>query len=218
MNFQSTILDLPSICHGFGFPRIAVEKHVAAYAVQTFPTKQVHSHKVYVVTELPQAVIEADAFVTNVPGIVCSVRTADCVPILLADPVKRVVGAVHAGWRGTAADIVGEAITVFQRRFGSQLEDLCVAIGPAICGNCYQVGEDVARAMGMLSPDAVKKQDEKYVVDLKLANRDRLRELGVLSEQIWLSKECTFCGQGNLASFRRDQTTERQENFIFIER
>jgi polyphenol oxidase len=91
---------------------------------------------------------EGDALIASRPGLTVSIRTADCFPILLADPVHRVVAAVHAGWRGTAAEIVTVTLRRMSEEFGTRAEDVAAAIGPGIGVCCYRVGEEVARRFG----------------------------------------------------------------------
>ena len=90
-----------------------------------------------------KAVLEGDGLVTNLPGVMLGVGTADCVPVLVVDVEKRAVGAFHAGWRGTAVGIVGEGIEAMQREYGSRPQDLRAAVGPSIGACCYAVGEEV---------------------------------------------------------------------------
>ena len=104
--------------------------------------KQIHSAVVWVV-EQPGCAGEGDALVTDQAGLSVSVRTADCYPILLVDQRRRAVAAVHAGWRGTAAGIAGETIQRMHAQFGTDAEDLLVAIGPGIGACCYEVGLEV---------------------------------------------------------------------------
>ena len=90
-----------------------------------------------------KAVLEGDGMVTDVPGMLLGVGTADCVPVLVVDVEKRAVGAFHAGWRGTVTGIVGEGIEAMRREYGSRSEDLRAAVGPSIGACCYAVGEEV---------------------------------------------------------------------------
>lgn len=105
--------------------------------------RQVHSDVIHVIETAPIETISGDALVTAVPGLLLAVKTADCTPILLADPRNKVVAAVHAGWRGTVKRIVEKTVGVMRQRFGSRPADLRAAIGPGIRQCCYQVGEEV---------------------------------------------------------------------------
>ena len=139
---------------------------------------------------------EGDALITQQEGTIVGVRTADCVPILIADERNRASAAIHAGWRGTAVRIVENAIGEMRRVYGSRPEDLHAAIGPAIGACCYEVGPDVARQFGMQTETPVK-------IDLAAINEKQLAEAGVLD--IWQSRQCTFCEAERFFSFRREK-------------
>ena len=117
---------------------------------------------------------ECDALITNVPGIALVVFTADCTPILLHDPVTGAVGAVHAGWRGTALGIAAKAIDAMVSAFGCKRENICAAIGPNIGPCCFETDGDVPEAMvAALGDDAkpfISARGEKFHVDLKQIN------------------------------------------------
>ena len=150
--------------------------------------------------ELP----ECDGLITNEPGVALAVFTADCTPILLHDPVTGAVGAVHAGWRGTAAAIAGKAVEAMVREFGSKPEDIRAAIGPNIGFCCFQTDEDVPNAMlsafGEEVGPFIREADEKYYVNLKEINALVLRRAGVLSVEI--STDCTVCQSHRFWSHR----------------
>ena len=141
--------------------------------------------------ELP----ECDALITNEPGTALAVFTADCTPILLHDPVTGAVGAVHAGWRGTAAAITGKAVAAMQREFGSRPEDLRAAIGPNIGFCCFETDADVPSAMVAAFGERVKpwirEEGDKFYVNLKEINALVLRDAGV--RQVEISDACTVC-------------------------
>jgi len=153
--------------------------------------KQIHSGLALAADRLGCAG-EGDALITSLPGLAVSVRTADCYPILLADVGTRVVAAVHAGWRGTAAGVGPAAIAKMQ----SSPAHIHAAIGPGIGACCYQVGEDVARRFGM--PDACR-------LDLAEINRRQLIDAGVPEGQIDVLRACTHCDAERFHSYRRDK-------------
>ena len=166
-------------------------------------SRQVHGSAARIVTaedahELFSPVpYEADALVTAVPGIALFIFVADCVPILLHDPVKRVIAAVHAGWRSTVADIVGSAVSAMVS-IGSSPADIRAGIGPSIGRCCFETGPEVPEAVrGLLGTEAEGFIDEKgggkYLVDLKGINGRRLTELGLSERNISVSGECTYC-------------------------
>ncbi len=147
---------------------------------------------------------ECDGLVTNTPGIALVVFTADCTPILLHDPVTGAVGAVHAGWRGTAAAIAARAVEKMGECYGSRPEDIHAAIGPNI-GPChFETDADVPEAMiaafGEEAAPFVEKRGNKYHLDLKAINALVLRRAGV--KAIDISGECTMCEPDRFWSHR----------------
>lgn len=148
---------------------------------------------------------ECDALVTNTPGVTLAAFTADCTPILLHDPVTGAVGAVHAGWRGTVADIAGNAVRAMCENYGSQPQNICAAIGPNIGVCCFETDEDVPAAVrAVLGPDAegfIVPAGEKFRVDLKGVNAALLRRAGVT--RIDISCDCTACNPDRFWSHRR---------------
>jgi hypothetical protein len=147
---------------------------------------------------------EADAAVAGDAGQLLAIETADCLPVLLADPVGRRVAAVHAGWRGTAQHVVVAAVEALIAR-GSRPGDLLAGLGPAIGACCYQVGPEVRDALGPgqgahLRPDA----EGRFRLDLRAANRQQLLEAGVSAARIQALEECTFCRAERYPSYRRE--------------
>lgn len=140
---------------------------------------------------------EADAAVTTDPGLVLSVRVADCTPVALVTP--RGLALAHAGWRGTAAGIAPAALRVLLGRTGEPAADVMAWIGPAIGVCCYEVGEEVARAM---PPGAVQQRGDRVHVDLAEASRLQLLDAGVPPARIGLSGWCTRCHQHLFHSHR----------------
>jgi YfiH family protein len=145
-----------------------------------------------------KAVLEGDGLVTNVPGVLISAGTADCVPVLVVDPVRRAVGAFHAGWRGTVAGIVGEGISLMRSQYGSQSEDLLAAIGPSIGGCCYAVGEEVREQFVeafSYGDELFRHETGQLYVDLWQANRRQLQDAGIGEDKIAAIGECTACSR-----------------------
>ncbi|MFO7269892.1 MAG: peptidoglycan editing factor PgeF [Sphaerobacter thermophilus] len=152
-----------------------------------------------------------DAFVTAEPGIPVVAFCADCVPILLHDPKRGAVAAIHAGWRGTVADVVGATVRTMQERLGCDPRDLIAGLGPSIGPCCYEVGDEVIeawRATG-LDPDghAVRRVDNRTIFDLWHANRSALIAAGVPAEQIEVSGVCTRCNADRFFSHRSRRAT-----------
>ena len=146
----------------------------------------------------------ADAVISSSKGIFIAVQAADCVPVLLFDRKQKVAGAVHAGWRGTAASILKKTIEMMSLRFFSSPQDIIVAIGPSIGGCCYEAGCEVFEAVKGASGegDYYSRNGEKYCIDLATANKHQATASGVRPEQIWLADECTFCHPSKYYSYR----------------
>ena len=179
-------------------------------------TNQVHSDVVRPVTTadikaglLDQEPYEADGLVTDIPGVALVIFSADCLPVLLYDPVRRVIAAVHAGWRGTAAGIVERAVEKMAF-YGCRPEDILAAIGPGISQCCFETHEDVPNAMTaalgvQATPYLAPMENGKFRVDLKGLNALRLRRAGLLPEHIACSSECTACHPERYWSHRATQ-------------
>ena len=147
-----------------------------------------------------------DGYVTREKGVALGVKTADCVPILLCDDKNGVIGALHAGWRGTACGIARVGIAKM-RELGAEPEHIKAAIGAAIGACCYEVGEEVyLAARDNLGEDIAKKfilpSGEKYRADLKGLNRELLLGCGLLPENIDVSEHCTACESDRFFSHR----------------
>ena len=164
--------------------------------------------------ELP----ECDGLITNEPGIALTVFTADCTPILLHDPVTGAVGAVHAGWRGTAASIAGKAVAAMVREFGSRPEDICAAIGPNIGVCCFETDRDVPDALleafGEEAKAFIFPKIDKYYVNLKEINALVLRRAGV--ERIEISSDCTVCQSHRFWSHRVTKGDRGSQGAIIV--
>lgn len=202
------------IGHGFGVGPADVRDLVTPSS-RVFDTEQVHGHVVHVLEdESGDRILNGDAFVTSKPGLVCHVRTADCVPILIADTKNKAVGAVHAGWKGTAQDVAGHAVATMRDAFGTDPSDCVAAIGPCICGGCYEVGEEVVSEIGSLDLKCEWRVDDSHV-DLGRACRELLWRAGLLPHNIDMLFRCTSC-ELDFVSWRRDRAKGRQISYILI--
>lgn len=167
-------------------------------------TRQVHGKVVRVATEadvhtlMTPVPYDADGLVTNIPGLAITCFIADCVPLLLHDPVHQVIGAIHCGWRSTVQDIMAEAVKQMET-LGTDPADIRAAVGASIGACCFETGPEVPEAVYELLPDdhdgIVRPGDtpEKFYVDLREAIQRRLVQLGVKPENILVSGECTMC-------------------------
>lgn len=172
---------------------------------------QTHSNHIKVIEErssrgwnsLDDAVEDCDALISNQKGLILTVLTADCVPILLYDRVQKVIAVVHAGWRGTDQEIASKTISVMQTKFNSNPKDILVGIAPAIGACCYEVKEDVASHF-FKYPKALSKKDNKYNLDLSIINQEQLLAIGIQKENIQMSGICTACSVESYFSYRQE--------------
>jgi YfiH family protein len=191
--FQSELLrELPWLWHGFG-SRLSEGWPNGAYTT----VKQIHSDIVVVSDGTAAGLAQGDALITATPGDRVGIRTADCVPILMVDPENRVVAAVHAGWRGTVAEIARRTVDAMQQTFGAKAADLRAAIGPCIAQCCFEVGPEVAERFGLRA--------ERTRIDLVDSNRRQLLSAGLMDANIDISGLCTACDAERFHSFRRDK-------------
>lgn len=154
-----------------------------------------------------------DGLVTSDPGVGLLVFTADCVPVLLA--AEGVVAAVHSGWRGCAADVVAAAVELMADRYLVAPKGLRVALGPSVCGRCYEVGPEVVRALRAFDLEASRWLDGNHV-DLRGFLRARLEALGVPAQNVVSVGGCTV-ESDDLASFRRDgEAAGRQWSMVYL--
>ena len=209
-------------------------KFAAAVGAREMPLvalRQFHSDVIHVAGDPPSEAPNADALITNTPGILLGVQTADCVPIFLADTRRRVVAAIHAGWRGTLARIAVKTLGRMSMEFGTRPRDVFAAVGPAIGGSCYEVGPEVAQAFAAQFPTAsdwfegpfeqLAHGEEplwlpwltmmppghvppppRVQLDLRASNRWQLVDAGVPEKQIAVSDLCTACRADLLFSYR----------------
>lgn len=148
-----------------------------------------------------------DALITNVPGIILTVYTADCVPVYLVDPAHRAIGLAHSGWRGTVAKITAKTLAAMHAAYGTNAADCVCAIGPSICRDCYEISEDVADAFRKAFGPAAKSlltptRPGHCLLDLWAAGRLILEDAGVPSAAIAVTDICTRCNPELLFSHR----------------
>jgi polyphenol oxidase len=195
--------------------------------------RQIHSDLIHRVDRAPQHILAGDGLITNTPGLLLAVLTADCLPVIVADSAHHAVGVFHAGWRGTVKRIVEKGVGEMRRNFGSHPPDLLAAIGPGIQRCCYQVGHEVREQFeaqfdyGQMLFREVQEADEvrkKYpllfltsrppghselpaslFLDLVEANRSQLVDAGVMAENIEASSPCTACHTKLLFSHRSEK-------------
>jgi polyphenol oxidase len=200
---------------------------------QLIALRQIHSDIIHVIGPVPGETLRGDAAIIQTPGLLLSVQTADCIPILLADAKRRVVAAVHAGWRGTLRRIAAKTIGRMQMIFGTRPADVIAALGPGIARCCYEVGPEVAKEYASqfsqarewfdgpfdqlvaedepnplpwlsMAPPGHEPPAPHVRLDLLAANRAILIEAGVLPKHISASDLCTACRTDLLFSYRRE--------------
>jgi YfiH family protein len=183
---------LPWLLHGFGTKHSDIPLKFDRLAT----LKQIHSAHCVTAEGRHGALGEGDALLENTPDAVVAVKTADCIPLLLVDERHRAVAAVHAGWRGTAAQIARRAVEAMQARFGTAPGDIHAALGPGIGACCFEVGPEVAERFG---------REGRAHIDLQEENRKQLLHTGVTARRMYASNICTMCVAEEFHSFRRDR-------------
>lgn len=188
-------------------------------------TKQTHTDIIRAVTAedagtglYKPAFSPCDGLITNTPGLALVVFTADCTPVLLYDEVTGAVGAVHAGWRGTAQDITGKAVAAIVRAFGCDPKNIRAAIGPNIGQCCFETDRDVPDALletyGEAIAPFISEKGNKFYVNLKAVNAHALARQGV--ESIDLSTDCTLCQTDRFWSARKHRDQRGSQGAIIV--
>ncbi|NWG13618.1 MAG: peptidoglycan editing factor PgeF [Acidobacteria bacterium] len=174
--------------------------------------RQIHSDRIHVIKdsgaprgEKPQG----DALAASIGGVAVAVQVADCYPVLIADPLRKVVAAVHAGWRGILIRILSKTVSTLVDAFGCRPSSLLVAIGPGIRSCCYEVGREVVDLFRQGCPDVElatpsRSRPDKYLIDLAAALHVQAREAGIEPARIFDLRLCTCCGVHEFFSYRRD--------------
>lgn len=182
-------------------------------------SQQTHKTNIRVVDEKdrgkglfhPRDYTDIDGLITDRPDITLVTKYADCVPLYFVDPVQKVIGLSHAGWRGTVSRIGKITVEALNKNFGSNPENIIAVIGPSICRECYEIGGDVADEFKKAFPDyrenkiLTDKDNGKYLCDLWTANRTVLTEAGLNPDHIHISGVCTSCNSDLLFSHRRTE-------------
>ncbi len=208
---------------------VAANFDILAQAIGFLPenlvlTRQEHTDLVRVVTKWDHAGLDhhdypvCDGLVTNEPDTALVVFTADCTPILLHDPVTGAVGAAHAGWRGTAADIAGKTVEKMVEVFGCDPRNICAAIGPNLDLCCFETDSDVPEAMlsafGQVAEQWIRPVGNKFYVNLKAINAHGLRRRGVIRMDI--SGDCTMCCHDRYWSHRFTKGIRGSQGAIIV--
>ncbi len=179
---------------------------------------QVHGADARIVNDLSEAKpaadargdsIYCDAILSNADGVLAGVKTADCVPILIGDPATRSFAAVHAGWRGTLAEIATRTLRQMKEQYGTAAGDVVIAIGPAAGACCYEVGTDVIEPFRAKFPHQelfTETRMDHACIDLLKSNREQLISAGVRPTNIHVAPLCTMCHTDLFFSYRREKS------------
>ncbi len=200
---------------------VAATLGINAFRVVT--VDQVHGENIVKVDALNYRsvrTIHADAMITDVPGLAVGVETADCVPVLLFDPARPAVAAVHAGWRSTVKKIVQKTINRMNEEFGSEPARMIAAIGPAIGQECYEVDEPVMEAVrdsfSFWKDVTIPNGADRWKLDLVKANRMELQQIGLQEKNIHAVGMCTACRKDLFYSYRAEGRTGRMLSVIML--
>lgn len=176
---------------------------------QIATARQIHGDDIKIIKNFTDAVEtneKFDALACNLPNLLIGVKTADCVPVLIGDAKTKAFAAIHAGWRGTVRSIAPKAIAKMRENFGTNAEDLTVAIGAAALNCCYEIGQDVIDAFAQNFPNSghlfIATHDGHAKLDLHQANREQLINSGVSPENIFAALLCTMDRADTFFSYR----------------
>ncbi len=212
----------PFIVHGFGTRYLKKEFLNTSPVYKKFNKfylDQKHSNIIHCIDGKAHEELKGDGMITDMPDTLLVIKTADCLPVLLADTDSKVIGAVHCGWRGSGLRILQKALIVMKEKYSCQPSSLIAAMGPCICSKCYEVGEDVYHFFKEMNiPLCVFKKHtdrrKKYFLDLRKTNQLQLQEIGLGKNKILNIGKCTYSDEMFL-SYRRDgKNNARMLSFI----
>lgn len=224
LNLGLNTNDSPHNVHG---NRSLLVRAFGAKSDQLLTVTQTHGTDILIV-DSPNAdvahflKIECDGIITNQRGIMIGIGVADCAPVLLVDPVKRIVAALHAGWKGTAYGIARKGVAAMIGNFGSKQSDIVAAIGPAIGPCCYEVDEPVRSAFAASEAEVWRQTSREtasgtWKLDVPSAVKLQLIDSGLLPGNVETSQYCVCCTQELFFSYRRDKgETGRHLGFIML--
>jgi YfiH family protein len=225
------LMSVAGLVHGFGDARWSEADFLAfaeGQSLRPVVMRQQHSDVIHRLDASPDRKLEGDALMTDVPGLLLVIRTADCLPVLLVDEANRAVAAVHCGWRGTEKRILEKAVKAMSGAYGSKPGDMLAALGPCIGAACYEVGPEVREAFlragfperffverGKLPAIQIPNYQGKYLLDLGEANVWLLRQMGFGKAHVFnAGPVCTHC-EPRLLSYRRHPADPRRMyNFV----
>jgi YfiH family protein len=215
---------IPYLVHGFGTGKwkdADFKKKPEWAGFRFLFLNQVHSAIIRFIDRIPEKKYRGDAMITDIPEFLLIIRTADCLPVLVVDEPRKIIAAVHCGWRGTSKRVAHKVIQGMVDRYKCRPSSLLVALGPCIGGECYEVGEDVFQSFKKegLSTEFFRAQSskkKKYLFDLKGENISQMLNLGIEKKNIYSAEGCTHCDM-SFPSYRRDrERAGRMLSFIGI--
>lgn len=211
MIHSSLLQSVPGLEHGFGTIADARPEPVVT-------VKQVHGVAILEPDAVPLREPEGyDTVLTDRLGLAVAVKTADCLPVLVVEPKKKIIAAIHAGWKGTLQRATQVALRRIEDK-GGDLKSLLCALGPNMVGECFEVGEDVKRDFEKEFPGwpiLKQKSPDKWLLDVSLTNKLQLEEMGVTADRMDRIDLCTHCRPDLFWSYRRDaEAAGRMINFI----
>lgn len=203
---------IPNLVHGFGTKKwkdADFKKSPDWAGFRLLFLDQVHSAIIRFIDWIPIKKLRGDAMITGIPGLLLIIRTADCLPVLLVDEFRKVIAAVHCGWRGTSKRVIQKVIQGMVDQYHCRPSSLLVALGPCIERECYEVGEDVLRCFKRegLSSEFFRTHSfkkKKYLFDLIGENMSQMLSLGIEKKNIYNADGCTHCDD-SFPSYRRDR-------------
>jgi len=203
---------IPHLIHGFGTKKWKGSDFKSRHEWKDFKLlflDQIHSDIIQVIDGIPEKKLKGDAMVTGLPFLLLIIKTADCLPVLIVDESRKVIAAVHCGWKGTSKRVVQRIIQRMMDLYGCRPSSLLGALGPCIGSECYEVGENVCESFEEegLSTEFFRNhplREGKYLFDLKGANLSQMLSLGIEEKNVFFKDICTHCHE-SLPSFRRDK-------------
>lgn len=202
--FSSKLLSFPELNHGFS-------TKASKKTIEGFYLNQIHSD-IIIQADAKSDMVDGDGIVTDTPGLTIAVKTADCVPILLYEYKKGIIGVVHAGWMGTSKQIVQNVVSKIIE-MGGHAENIIICLGPSIGECCYSV--EKTRLEYFKEKEIINKRNNKYYLNLKKANTQQLLNMNVPQENIESLHWCTSCHNDMFYSSRKGASLiERNISFI----
>ena len=182
---------------------------------------QTHSNNIKVITEdnLEEEINDCDGLITNLKRVGLLIKVADCESIYFYDKKKKVIGNIHAGWRGTLNKIVVEALDIFKKQYHSNMNDILVFINPSLLLCCSEFSLEEEKLFQEEFKDFIYKKEkkDKCYIDLCKINEYLLLQKGILIENIYLSNFCTKCHHDKFHSYRYNKTDKRNISLLYIE-